>query len=62
MTCGWVNYKGILIWKWTKAQCKGGGVYLIAMYDVINLINYAHSDWLIISFKDLFIEHGIVSI
>ncbi len=33
-----------------------GGVDLVAMDDVSMLTNYAHSDWLIVSVRDLFIE------
>ncbi len=39
----------------TRVKSKGG-VDLVAMDDVSMLTNYAHSDWLIVSVRDLFIE------
>ncbi len=47
----------------SRAQCEKafklrvrGGVDLVAMDDISMLITYAHSDWLIVSVRDSFIE------
>ncbi len=42
---------------WEKSSAKSkGGVDLVAMDDISMLTDYTHSDWLIVSVRDLFME------